>query len=288
MARRSAKLLNLQGKICWASISLAGTCALISWGLVSAARVWAQKTDAVPSFEVASIKLNRSPRPLTGVHIFGDRFNATTSALGLIADAYDLHGAQVSGGPDWIKSEVFDIDAKIDDSLVEGPWKKLSIEQQMSQAMLMLRSLLADRFKLTVTHATKELPVYALVLAKDGPKFAEDDSHIKTRLVNAGFGKVEARSIDVGTFVKVLSMMPEIGGRTLVDKTGLHGNYSFTLQWTSEILAAAARQTAHNASESSGPSLFTALQEQLGLKLESTKAPLDTIVIEHIEQPSQN
>ena len=175
--------LGFRRKLILAAIGMAAGGGLVAFGLVDAPRVRAQQANdaARLSFEVASIKLNRSPRPLGGRHILGDRFDATASAMGLIAAAYGhnrvpLSQDQVSGGPGWIKSEIFDIDAKVGDSLVEHEWKKISFDQQWGQVMLMLQSLLADRFKLRVNHETKALPVYALVLAKNGPKFAEDES----------------------------------------------------------------------------------------------------------------
>jgi len=177
--------------------------------------------------------------------------------------------------------------------LVDGKWKKtnLSVDEQKNQVMLMLRSLLADRFKLTIRHERKELPVYVLVLAKNGPKFAEDNTHPEIAGITArGRAKFEVTSGTLSGLVFVLSMQLELGGRTVLDQTGLQGHYSFTFQWTPENLAASSGPSADRASssESSGPSLFTALKEQLGLRLESTRAPVDTIVIEHIERPTEN
>jgi uncharacterized protein (TIGR03435 family) len=300
LTRSLARILRLREKFLCAGIGVAVISGLLFLSLIDAPQVCAQKTQAgdvpLPSFEVASIKLNKSPLPLGGRHLFGDRFNATGRTMGLIEAAYGQHGRpltpdQVSGGPDWINSDVFDIDAKVEDSLVEGEWKKLSFDEQRNQVMLMLRALLADRFKLRVRHERKELPVYALVLAKNGPKFAADNTHPEIGAISArGRGKLEATSSDFTTFVSVLSMQSELGGRTVLDKTGLQAHYSFTFQWTPENLAASGAQSADRASssESSGPSLFTALREQLGLRLESTKAPVDTIVIEHIERPTEN
>ena len=267
-------------------------------GAIGAAEVRAQRTQAgdapLPSFEVASIKVNKSALPSGGRHLFGGRFNATGSAMVLIEAAYGDNGNplspdQVSGGPDWIKSEVFDIDAKVDDSVIQGGWKKLSFDEQWNQVMLMLRSLLADRFKLTAKHATKELPVYALVVAKNGPKLVQDNTH-PWGIRSLGPGKIEATSADISQFTFSLSLRPELARRVVLDKTGLQSHYSFTLQWTPENLGARDSQAADSTSspDSLKPSLFTALQEQLGLRLESTKAPVDTIVIEHIEQPSEN
>jgi uncharacterized protein (TIGR03435 family) len=300
LIRSSARLLRLKGKILWAAISVAALSGLLLLGLKDAPLVSAQKTQAgnapLLSFEVASIKLNKSSLPLGGRHLFGDRFNVTGRTIGLIVSAYGHNGHplspdQVSGGPDWIKSEVFDIDAKVEHALVEGEWKNLSFDERVNQVMLMLRSLLADRFKLMVRHETKELPAYALVLDKKGPKFAEDNTHPEIGGISArGRGKLEATSSDFTTFVSVLSMQPELGGRPVLDNTGLQGHYTFTFQWTPENLAATGGQSADRASssESSGPSLFTGLREQLGLRLESRKAPVDTIVIEHIERPTED
>jgi bla regulator protein blaR1 len=297
----SARLLSLKGKLLWAAISIAAVSGPLVWGLIDTPQTYAQKTPAgdapLPSFEVASIKLNKSRSPLPGYHVFGDRFNATARTILLIEAAYGhnnpLNPDQISGGPDWIKSDLFDIDAKIEKSLVDGKWKKtnLSVEEQSNQVMLMLRSLLADRFKLRIRHEMKELPVYALVFAKNGPKFAEDNTHLEIGGITArGRGKFEVTSATLSRLVFVLSMQPELGGRVVLDKTGLQGRYSFTFQWTPENLSARGGQSADSApsSESSGPSLFTALREQLGLRLESTKAPVDTIAIEHIERPTEN
>lgn len=292
MPRTLTGLLTCKAKFTWAVISIAVFVGLALLGVADAPQVCAQRTgNMLPSFEVASIKLDKSPRPLMGLHILGDRFNATGPAIVLIGAAYNVFTNHISGDPDWTKSEVFDVDAKVDESLVDGPWKKLSLDQQMGQAMLMLRSLLADRFKLTVRRETKELPVYRLALAKNGPKFTEDDTHLgNNRLTLHHLGNVEAVSEDLRSFADLLSIMPELGGRTVLDKTGLQGHYSFEFHWTPEKLAASDGQSPNGTSlpESSGPSLFTALQQELGLKLQSAKAPMDTIVIEHIERPSEN
>ncbi|MGA3328908.1 MAG: TIGR03435 family protein [Terriglobia bacterium] len=245
---------------------------------------------------MASVKLNKSRTPFPGVHLFNDRFNATSPALGLIIWAYGRSGRplsrdQVSEGPDWIKSDLYEIDAKVDDSLVEGEWKKLSFDQRHDQVMLMLQTLLADRFKLKVRHETKDLPVYALVVAKNGPKFKEDNSHPEIDAISGrGRGKFELVSGELSLLASILSFQPELGGRAVLDKTGLQGHYSFTIQWTPESLAASGGPSGDSASSSepSGPSLFTSLQEQLGLKLVLTKAPMDVIVIDHVERPSEN
>lgn len=280
--------------------SVALLAALFVAGLIDAQHVHAQKTEGhdarLPSFEVASIKLSKSDSHPGGIHLLENRFSATGSAIALVTWAYGqdvtpINRSQISGGPGWIKKDVFDIEAKVDDSLVEGDWKKLSFDERWNQAMLMLRSLLADRFKLKISHETKDLPVYALVLAKNGPKFAEDNTHPEIGAVSArGPGKLELTSCALAPFFSILSRQPELQGRVLLDKTGLTGHYTFTFQWMPEVARPNGGPSADNASspESSAASLFTALREQLGLRIESTHAPVDVIVIENIDKPSEN
>lgn len=288
----------------WTPGSIVVITALLLLGFIDVQQVYAQKTEGsdarLPSFEVASIKLNKSSSPLWGLHLYGDRFEATDSAIGLISWAYGQGStprnfAQISGGPDWIKKEVFDIGAKVDvsllDSLLGRGWEKLSFDEQQNQARLMVRSLLADRFKLKISRETKDLPVYALVLAKNGPKFTEDNTHPEINAMTAlGLGKLQLTSCDLGPLVSALSAQPELQGRVLLDKTGLTGHYSFTFQWTPEVARPNGGPSADytSSSESSAPSLFTALREQLGLRIESTHAPVDVLVIESIDKPSEN
>jgi uncharacterized protein (TIGR03435 family) len=249
----------------------------------------------LPSFEVASIKLNKSTTPLTGGHLFEGRWSGTGETLSTIEFAYghgvSLSHSQVSGGPSWIRSEVYDIEAKVDDSIVQGEWKKLSSDEKFDQVRLMVRSLLADRYKLKVRRETKEVQVFVLVLDKNGPKIKEDNTHLELSGLQAlGRGKLEATSFKLNMFAFVLSRQPELGGRIVLDRTGLGGNYSFKFQWTPENLSAMSGQSGEDAPafDPSGTSLFSALREQLGLRLVATKAPVDTIVIESIEKPSVN
>jgi uncharacterized protein (TIGR03435 family) len=300
MTHRLAEKFTFGRKALLGAAAAAAIAIPLAVGMIGAPQVRWQKTsenDAAPlSFEVASIKLDKSRIPVGGAHLFGGTFNATITARGLIAMAYGRNYSplsidQLSGGPDWTKSEVFDIDAKVEDSLVEGEWKNFPFDRKWDQVRLMVQSLLADRFKLQVHHETKELPVYVLVLATNGPKLTEDNSHPELGGISArGPGKLDAASSPMSILASILSFQPEIGGRTVADKTGLQGNYTYTLHWTPENLAANGGQSAPGAPSpgSSGPSLFEALQDQLGLKLELTKAPVDTVVIDYIEQPSAN
>jgi uncharacterized protein (TIGR03435 family) len=166
----------------------------------------------------------------------------------------------------------------------------------MGPIMLMVRSLLLDRFGLQVTHETREVPAYALVVAKGGPKFL----HTTFPLTDSGaIGKnpgdrcqpgmpCALMHTSIGQIANWLSMFPEIH-RPVIDQTGLKGGYYIQLQWTSDEMGNSnSRSGTASPPVYIGPSIFTALQQQLGLKLESTKDSVEVIVIDHIERPSEN
>jgi len=247
-----------------------------------------------PTFETASIKPNGG-EPMAGFEIVGKPFNAIMwKADRLMATNFTLHGLirvafaiqddQISGGPDWLNSEGYDIDAKIGKSGLDE-MKKRGRVYGVNGRTLMLQALLSDRFKLKFHHETRKLPVYALVIPKSGPKIQQakpGDTYpdgLKCsggRPCGAGVilapesGKLVGQGVTIPTLVEDLSS--ELGGRIVVDKTGLAGNYDFTLKWTPVENQAA---------------IFTALEEQLGLKLETQKLPIDVLVIDHAEEPSE-
>ncbi|HTZ73282.1 MAG TPA: TIGR03435 family protein [Candidatus Aquilonibacter sp.] len=271
-----------------------------------------------PWFDSASIKPNDAPA--AGIRASGNEFVTIEPAIDIIMFAYGeqqgpLKPVQVSGGPDWMKTEVFNIDAELPKSLsdqIEPPLRSgpalllYPAEERRTDAVkAVFRSLLINRFKLRVRHETKVLPVYELVLAENGPRIAKDKTGDgPCRITDIAPGNVPApfplpwmdvRSCDFDTFAGLLSTRPELTSRVLVDQTGLHGRYSFMLHWTRKAPAGMPMPTiggqANNSAElleSSRASLLTALQEQLGLTLKSTTAPVDTIVIQHIENPAQN
>lgn len=265
-----------------------------------------------PWFKTASIKLHEDTACCAIYTLSKDRFVAMERAIDMIMFAYGeqrpLKPAQVLGGPDWINTQVFNIDAELPRSL----WDQVKPLRATGPALMyppgvsrtdavkqVFRSLLINRFKLQITHETKVLPVYELVLADNGPKIAEDKTTDgPCRITDIGPEKwhwLDAKFCDFNTFFGVLSAIPELKSRVLMDKTGLQGPYSFKLHWTPKMppgLPKPARGGQRNRSAApsklSGPSLFTALREQLGLKVQSTTAPVDTIVIEHIENPTEN
>jgi uncharacterized protein (TIGR03435 family) len=264
----------------------------------------------LPSFEVASIKPNRSGDLRSMVDFRLGRFSATGITVRLlITFAYNVRDFQILGGPGWISSDRFDIEAKEDDAQTEAV-RKLPPEQARAHNQLLMQSLLADRFKLKVTHGTKELPLYALVVAKNGPKLQEGkpgDTYPnglkgpdgrpagRAGLMRVGPGQLTGQGIPMATLITLLSGQV---GRTVVDQTGLKGKYDISLQWSPDPSQGAMFHGPPGGNpggdapppppDTSGPTIFTALQEQLGLKLEPQKGPVEIIVIDHVEQPSEN
>ena len=215
------------------------------------------------------------------------------SLMLLIPQAYGVGKDRITGAPDWLNSERYDIDAKVDGAAVEA-LKKLSPDELKTVRQHMLQALLADRFSLTLHRETKELAVYNLVIAKNGPKLQESKPEDKGKTsdgsaasgkqaasggpksVSGGGGGGGGRSISVGPGG---GSSVSFGGRVL-DKTGLTGKYDYKLEYAPE--------DSQPDADSTGPSIFTALQEQLGLKLESGKGPVEIIVIDRVERPSGN
>jgi uncharacterized protein (TIGR03435 family) len=153
----------------------------------------------------------------------------------------------------------------------------------------MVQQMLAERFKLAVHWEKKELPVYALVVRKGGPKLTAAKDTSGGTNTSSSNGKLTARGV---TMKKLSQTLTQILGRELgrdvIDKTGLDGRYDLVLTWSPQDNSAAMTTPSSDNSIAAGPSIFTALQEQLGLKLESTKGQVQTLVIDHVEQPSAN
>jgi uncharacterized protein (TIGR03435 family) len=233
--------------------------------------------------------------------------NAVTVKF-LIEEAYNIKDAQLVGAPSWTDTERYDIEAKPDDA-TGAALDKLTPEQRRDQLRLMLQNLLKDRFQLVVTHDSKELPVYALVVAKTGPKVKPSTFNPAEHSADAprapgvggpagpgimmnGRGSLKVTYADMSQLANVLS---RFAGRPVVDKTGLTAKYDFELKWTPDDTMPTGPSTGPRPPgddapppEATGPSLFTALQEQLGLKLEPQKNAMDVLVIQHVERPSEN
>ena len=223
-----------------------------------------------------------------------ERLTATGVTLhGLIREAYGVEDDQISGAPNWLNSERYDIEAKADKSVADE-LQKLSFDQRLVEYRRMLQALLADRFQLTLHRETKELPVYALIIAKKGPKLQETHPGDNDPTgMTFGRGLLKGEGVPIALLVRHLSQQRL--GRPVLDKSGLTGKYDFTLQWTPEENRAPmfkgtrdGGQGPDSPPDSSGPSIFTAIQEQLGLRLESQKGPVEVLVIDHVERPSEN
>jgi uncharacterized protein (TIGR03435 family) len=287
-------------------------------------------------YEVASIKPSKTDSA-NGVFRFAMRYTDDGLSVEnfplmlLVQQAYGVGKDRISGAPDWLNAERFDIEAKMDGAAADE-LKKLSPEDLRNTRRLMLQALLADRFKLTLHQETKELPVYNLVIAKGGPKLQESKPDEATNKgdkakdgapdgkrtgvspsgptsVGVGIGlagggsAAGGKNIAVGpgggasvsfggrggnrtmsgravTMEGLTGTLSNVTGRPVVDKTGLSGKYDYRLEYAPEDNSVDADPT--------GPSIFTAVQEQLGLKLESAKGPVGIFVIDHVERPSGN
>lgn len=248
--------------------------------LVAAAAlsVFAQSPDTRPSFEVASIKENNSGARNSGTSTRdGGLFVGTNvSVKQLIMQSYRLQDFQVIGGPDWINTAAFDIQARAAEGAVTKQVGPRDVTKP-STLELMVQSLLADRFQLKVRRETREMPIYVLVVGKDGSKLKPPAGETGSTNTNSSNGKTKI----VGKGAPVASLAQIIGQqlrRPVVDKTDLTGLFDFEANWFN----------ANAPTDEVGPSVFTALQEQLGLKLESARGPVDVLLIESVQQPSEN
>jgi len=240
----------------------------------------------VSTYDVVSIRPH-GPGPSEG---FGWRMAAESfsgisiKTQRLIMFAFGLRTTdQIVNLPEWGAAESFDIRAKLDEATA-AEWKKLTDEEVEQRHQQMLQSLLVDRFALKVHHEVRQLSVFNLVVAKGGPKLKVSPvgGSSSSGMSN---GYISGESISMRRFVFNLSN--EIGAQ-VVDETGLNGAYDLTLTWSPDEMRASADPSESASKADAGPSVFAAVQEQLGLKLVQSKGPVDVIVIDHIERPSEN
>lgn len=215
-----------------------------------------------PAFEAATIKPSKDQPGHSGSHTRTGMIVMSGQTLkGLICKAYQVNDYQVSGGPKWIDGDRFDINAKAEGA-ADSP-----------QLLLMLRTLLADRFQLVFHHEEKIDSTYALVVAKSGLKIKPSADGAGSNS-NGSKGQLTAQGV---TMSKLADMLAREMGGPVADLTGIAGGYDFTLEWSMEG-DANDRQSA----------LLAALQQQLGLKLEMRKLPVDLLVVDRAEKPSEN
>lgn len=219
-----------------------------------------------PEFEVASIKPTATRDGSLSVHFLpGGRVSVRNLTLKqLLQNAYAMQDYQVVGGPAWITESGFDIEAKA------------TGDPSREQVLQMVHALLTDRFHLALHRETRQLPIYALVVGKGGPKLQPADANGGQPKLKRGQFVIHAMSMTQFANILFIDLR-----RPVKDETGLKGEFAFTLDWNPDL-----RDTVDQ--PGARPSLFTAVQEQLGLKLESSKGPVEVLVIDRAEKLSEN
>jgi bla regulator protein blaR1 len=294
MTEQLGSQLGLGRKLLLAVVAFIVVLVPVTLGFAHTTEIFAQTkvqdaaAASTPEFEAATFKPNKagSNRRSFMYNQIGMSMEGTPVQM-MLRETFNVTDDRILGAPGWVKTDLFDVEAKV--SSEDAPkLDHLTIEQRR----FMLQSLLVERLNLKYHHETRELPVYTLVIAKDGPKLKEavtQGTEMRRGIRSNGRGDFEGMNANMDVLCHVLSDQPEIS-HTIIDKTGLTAGYDFHLQWTPADSSPAGPDGNSTSSESDSnkPSLFTALQEQLGLKLEPQKGPVDVIVIDHIDQPSAN
>ena len=248
-----------------------GACLMV----IAACRLWGQEAATEIRFEAASVRLHTAASPSTG----RSGIEETPGLIciedlplrGVIATAYGVRNGQVTG-PGWLDLTFVDITAK--------PPAGYS----HAQLQPLLRSLLADRFRLSVHHESKETPGFALVIAKRGPKLHEATKPRAYFTVRPGLIE-EVRA----TMAELASALARVTGHPVIDQTGLTAAFEVKVEWTPDQMAVAPGAEERAAPPEQGPSLFAALEEQLGLRLQGQKLPVGIVVVDHMERaPTEN
>lgn len=238
--------------------------------------------DANPSFDVATIKPSRPDEPGKAFLVRGAQFTTVNTTLDdLIQFAYDVQAKQVVGGLPWMESEKFDIEAKPD---IPG-------SPSREQLRSMVQKLLADRFQLKFHKDSKELSAYILSVGKNGSKMTKNtgDPNGLPGLFFRQLGYLTVRNATMSDFAHL--MQSAVLDRPVVDQTGLDGKWDFVLKWTpdeSQFGGMGIKVPPPSDAADAPPPLFTAIQEQIGLKLEAGKAPVEVLVLDHVSEPSAN
>jgi uncharacterized protein (TIGR03435 family) len=283
-------------------LSLAAALATVFFSIGLSAQIL-HATGARPTFEVATIKPSRpdETRFVMGFSTGGRGVTLTNATVrDLIQEAYNVKSAnQIQGASGWMTTERFDIEARMDGPEV-ALLASLPMGERITQVRLMTQSLLEERCGLKLSESTRDTSFFLLLPAQGGAKLKptqmvpsgpDGPAHpaSEPRTLWKGPGKLEATGVSMGTLTEFISRQPELGadgmfsvGDLVVDKTGLSGIYDWTLTWE----PVAEDQTRDTTGSAAGPSFFTALQEQLGLRLQKTKGQVEVLVIDHVTRPS--
>jgi bla regulator protein blaR1 len=299
LAEPAVRPLGWPGKLLLASAGLGAVCLPALFGILHAPPAWAQAIAAtskqLPTFEVATVKPSAPGAMMVMTKATPDGMQIRNAPLIMIirqaTGLLNLNDDQVLGAPPWVKTERYDIDAKVEEADVPKVAKLSRIERNE-----MMRSVLVDRFQFAAHLETRELPEYELVVAKGGSKLKEatpgdtypsglkdDQGRSAPGMMRVGFGTFDCQAIPIASLLETLT---QLTGRTVVDRTGLTGRYDIHLRWTPEGSRPAPQ--ADGTAEDSAVDFFTAVQEQLGLTFRSAKGPVDILVVDHIEKPSEN
>ena len=239
--------------------------------------------NANPSFEVATIKPSKPDDQRKAFIVQGNRFQIINQPLvQILCFAYDVQAKQLIGLPPWAETDKYDIDAKPDG---EGA-------PSGKQWKTMIQKMVAERYKLTFHPDKKELSVYVLSVAKGGPKLTKsegDPNGLPGLFFRGKLGDLGVRNANMADFTGL--MQSAVLDKPVINQTALTGRFDFTLVWTpddSQFSGMGVKIPPPTDNTSAPPNLYTAIQEQIGLKLEATKAPADVMVIDHVEKPSEN
>ena len=256
---------------------------------VASVRPQAKDISATPAeFEVASIRQNTS---LGGrSHIISSSHGArittiNVTLMSILQFGFNIPQTRILDAPGWLSSEKFDIEAKADS--LDDELMMLTSEEGKLEKQRMVQALLADRFQLNIHHETRELPVYALVVEKNSSKLQASKANGCT--INSSRSHIEILGCD--SMAVLAEGLAEDLGRVVIDKTALAGRYDINLKWAPDdgppSITSGSAGTSSSV-DSSGPSIYTALQKQPGLKLEPQKGPVQVLFVDHVEQPSAN
>lgn len=238
-------------------------------------------SDANPSFDVVTIKPSRPNTPGKLFTVRGREVLAINTTLSdILTLAFSLHPKQIINAPAWMEQDHFDVTGTPD---TPG-------QPNIDQMRVLFQKMVVDRFQLKFHRDKKELSVYALTVAKGGPKLTKStaDPNNTPSLAFTRLGTLPARNASMAEFAGVMQMA--VTDKPIVDQTGITGKWDFTLNWTPDAtqFIGLGGGTAPPPNPDGPPDLFAAIQQQLGLKLESTKAPTDVFVIDKVEKPSEN
>lgn len=316
MNERISRKLDFARKLLLTSAGLFAIALPVAFGLVKPAQSRAESSAQDPApptagFAKVSIKPGAQVQSGDTKKVFSSRMlyqnddlSATNVTLqSLIEQAYGVEQLQVAGGSEWVKSDLFDIEAKLDPATHDA-LKKLSPEQRRIAYRNTFQALLADRFHLVVHQETKEIPGSSLVIAKNGPKLKKakpgdtyadgmkgvpglDSGPAGPHRMMFGYGELTAQAIPIASLAKTLSSRL---GHPVVDNTGLTGDFDFNVRWTPAPGEFPNHKTSADdrVPDPSGPSLSAAIEEQLGLRLAPQTVPMQVVVIDRAEKPQPN